>query len=1424
MKRPYAHFFIKVILFFLLHQHFLAAQTDSITITEVMIRPAAGGTVDEFFEIYNFGSSSVDLTGWKVRDNNTTSTFVDSIGGHILNPGKFAVIFPSNYSVISGRYKDQIPVDALVLKTANSTIGNGLTDGGDSLKLINATNDTVSKYVWGNVSSQTPGFSHEKKVLNNDHSASNWTLSIVLNGTPGNYSELDLSIKKNRLIFNPAGPPTNSTVSITATIHNVAIRAVDSFKVKFFEDINKNYIADDSEELDSVSRFTRLNFADSATVSVNSAVLSSGKHIFIAKLFNISPNADTSLSNNTVIDSVSTIPAMDLSLTTSSLRFTPANPKAGDTLQILARIKNSGLTAASAFTVKFYEDINRNVISDETEFLDSVNFTGSLSIGDSVNVSIKVNGVTLGSHPYIVKLISASVTPLVDEVISNDQRVDSATVTLPDSITFSEVMFKPLSGEDVDEFFEIYNYGSRPVNLQNWRVRDNNTLDTLKNAGSGTVLNPGQFAVIFHQNYDLVNGFYKDIFPINALPLKVHSGLIGNGLGNSVDSLKLINSINDTVTQYAWSVSSSFPSGISHEKKVLNNNNSPSNWANGISVNGTPGSVNSVTPKQLDLSVSASDMNLSPPNPYPGQVFLISVKISNIGQKPSGSFTINLYRYFETDSLLLTSFNSPGLDSGSFIFINSADTALTLGQRAVAQIVYTSDENPLNNSAFKSVVFGAKRYSVVINEINYQPSSNSTEWIELYNPGADSINLKKWKWSDEVNFSSPKTITTSDFWIRSGEFLVIAKDSLLFNTLYAFAPGRKIFMGSGFSSLNNSGDLVALFDSLGGIVDSLFYESSWGGETDASLERIFADSSSTDRVNWRTSEAVLRATPGQINSRTPVPLDIAINTNDVFFTPPHPAVHQPVTITVIVRNKGLQNVNSSFKIKTYYDANNNQLGETTELLDSTVVNSLLLGDSVSVSISWTVPSDLPKRHSILGESRFFLVRVEYPDDQRIENNTVRKELKIGIQNQSVVINEIMYDPDTSKVEFAEIYNLSSVTLNLQNWTFSDASSSKIITAQNHFFNPQQFRVLTGDSSFFRKFPSVPDSFVIVIPSMPALNNTDDKVIIRDDVGNAIDSLHYYSSWGGKKSKSLERRSYTSYSDDPANWATCLSSANATPASVNSILLVQSYERNTLLINEIMYSPFSGEPEYVEIYNPADTAVNLLNWSMQVGSSKAVIVSDNLWIPAGEYAVLAENNNFSNRFDLPNSKILLTESTFPTLSNSGSTIQLLDLTGSVIDSVNYKPQWGGGTGISLERIRPGGDANSSQNWGSCVFIEGGTPGNINSNFAGSLQKKIKISATPNPFLVDQGEHTRISIDLPVTQARITVKIYDNQGRLMNTLLNNSLSGNHREIIWDGKDRDKHIARMGIYIIYVEAIDALSGFNKSAKQTVVLGRKL
>ena len=60
--------------------------------------------------------------------------------------------------------------------------------------------------------------------------------------------------------------------------------------------------------------------------------------------------------------------------------------------------------------------------------------------------------------------------------------------------------------------------------------------------------------------------------------------------------------------------------------------------------------------------------------------------------------------------------------------------------------------------------------------------------------------------------------------------------------------------------------------------------------------------------------------------------------------------------------------------------------------------------------------------------------------------------------------------------------------------------------------------------------------------------------------------------------------------------------------------------------------------------------------------------------------------------------------------------------------------------------------------------------------------------------------------------------------MRTLLNNRAVASNGSIIFDGLDNNGNSLRIGMYILFLEAVDVDSGANKSYKDIIVIARKL
>ena len=169
---------------FILLNTILSAQSD-IIFSEIMFWPQSGN--NEFIELYNQSSSdSIDLAGYKIKYYISTPDEIISAGeGTILPPLSFAVIFEGDYDQSTGIYKDIIPLNALTLKISDNSFGSsGMANTSNrQILLFNSAGDTVDSVTYS--ANNSEGFSDEKIILNNDDSVSNWSNSIILNGTPG---------------------------------------------------------------------------------------------------------------------------------------------------------------------------------------------------------------------------------------------------------------------------------------------------------------------------------------------------------------------------------------------------------------------------------------------------------------------------------------------------------------------------------------------------------------------------------------------------------------------------------------------------------------------------------------------------------------------------------------------------------------------------------------------------------------------------------------------------------------------------------------------------------------------------------------------------------------------------------------------------------------------------------------------------------------------------------------------------------------------------------------------------------------------------------------------------------------------------------------------------------------------------------------
>ncbi len=296
-------------------------------------------------------------------------------------------------------------------------------------------------------------------------------------------------------------------------------------------------------------------------------------------------------------------------------------------------------------------------------------------------------------------------------------------------------------------------------------------------------------------------------------------------------------------------------------------------------------------------------------------------------------------------------------------------------------------------------------------------------------------------------------------------------------------------------------------------------------------------------------------------------------------------------------------------------------------------------------------------------------------------------------------------------------------------------------------------------------------------------------------------------------------------------------------NLDSIIIKTGYELHSLIINELMYDPLEGQNEWMELYNRSAQPIDLAHWTFNdrptlSGGSSFIISDSSMMIQPGGFAVVAAESSVYNIFTnlrIPHPDItlsILNQSGGFGLNNDGDAVVLKDLTGLCIDSVVYMPQWHhpdvvDTRGRSLERINPNIEINDQRNWSTCTNITGGTPGKNNSVLTKISTSISAISISPNPFSPDGDgfeDYCIIHYNFPMPASILTVKIYDIKGRCIRTLANCEFVGMKGEIIWDGFDESRQRARIGVYVVYIEATDKSSGRIEQAKAAAVVATKL
>tara|TARA_X000000950_G_scaffold247338_1_gene305571 strand:+ start:5473 stop:7257 length:1785 start_codon:yes stop_codon:yes gene_type:complete len=281
----------------------------------------------------------------------------------------------------------------------------------------------------------------------------------------------------------------------------------------------------------------------------------------------------------------------------------------------------------------------------------------------------------------------------------------------------------------------------------------------------------------------------------------------------------------------------------------------------------------------------------------------------------------------------------------------------------------------------------------------------------------------------------------------------------------------------------------------------------------------------------------------------------------------------------------------------------------------------------------------------------------------------------------------------------------------------------------------------------------------------------------------------------------------------------LSIQNITDLAGNSlfdtiqIIVPDTAQYEEILINEILFDPFAGGSDYVEIINNSNSSFDIFKYYIadyDNGISNLKQINQHFIINPNELVLFTEDS-ISTINDYPsNNSSRFIQMDLPSFPNDSATVFLLNADSIILDQFSYSDDLhfeliNDPEGVSLERVLLN-SINPNIAWHSAAENVGwGTPGNSNSQYYLSEQSDVNFYAENEVFSPDNDGFEDIAIfSYKLDQIGMVGNafVYDNRGRLIKSILTNELLNTEGKFTWDGINQYGQKAAIGIYLIYFE----------------------
>jgi hypothetical protein len=723
-------------------------------------------------------------------------------------------------------------------------------------------------------------------------------------------------------------------------------------------------------------------------------------------------------------------------------------------------------------------------------------------------------------------------------------------------VIINEIMADPnpsVGSLPLVEWVEILNVSNKTFDLNAWKFSDAASTATL----GAKYLLPGQYMLLCKNADTSSLNVFGTTCGMSSMPSLNDGGdnlYLKDNAGNIIDSVNYSNSwYNDnTKSGGGWSLELINPftsSGCA----------AAANWSACMYFNGaTPCTQNSIYSTQPDIT-----------GPSPVQVSVTDSTHITLcfNENPDVIQSQVMSNYFINNGIgtpILCSLNTQNPSCVEMVLASPLQNA-TIYSLSVTNVNDCAG-NPVSPGNITFSFYVPQFNDVVIHEIMADPDPAvglpNYEYIELHNRTAFAVGLKNYVISTPT---SSKFIP--DVVIQPDSFLILCGSSAYQAYSSLFLPVAEVV---GFPSLTNTGSTLTLKNSSGKVIHSVSYSDSWyqdasKAEGGFSLEMIDPTNPCGEENNWRASLSLSGGTPGNFNSVHVANPDvqtpelkrisvISVDTIQLFFS--------ENTDSVSILSPNLYQIDQG-------------IGSPIQVISvPTGFKSvkLVLASNLQVGIIYTCTL----LQGIKDCAGNLLIAPA---------NTARFSIPLPAAPGDVVINELMFDPKSGNVEFVELYNKSSKTIDISSLLLGemDTISNVIndlepIQTEGFLFFPGEYIVVSESGNLIKSvyYTPNPNGFVD-ISTLPSMNSEGDVVTLCTASSLVIDQVVYSSDQhfdllNDTKGVSLERIDFDRSSADKTNWNSAASSVGfATPAYRNSQYLL-SVINGSVNVEPEVFSP------------------------------------------------------------------------------------------------------------------------------------------------------------------------------------------------------------------------------------------------------------